>query len=141
MESAWIALGIAAIVLCAMVGRRIRFQNLAAARTGENFGTFRAAFAADDVSDDLLRAVYIAVQEWCPVEAFPVRADDDIDHFYSIDEYDFDYAVRDVLKRLGREVPPIEKLPRPIVTVRDFVLFVTECPPIDPPRVTCDPPD
>lgn len=130
MQCAWIALAIAAGLLLAMVARRVQFQNLAAERTGECFATFRASFDTDDVSDELLRAVYTAVQEWCPVAEFPVRPDDDIERVYGIAEEDFEHTVMGVLKQFGRVAPPLSEHPPVIVTVRDFVLFVTECPPI-----------
>lgn len=123
----WACVVIGVLQIGVFVWSHICWRRLAAERPGENFATFRAAFAPD-TSVELLRTVYVLCQSWTSVADFPVRADDNIADVYSREEFDFEDAVRDLLTEFGRVAPPSDQ-PRVIATVRDLVLFVVACPP------------
>jgi hypothetical protein len=110
----------------------VHTRRLAASRSGENFATFRSSFEADEATPDVLWAVYAAFQRWCSdaVTEFPVRDTDDIGAIYGMVDDDLDDAVLEVLADCGRKLPFDEQLRRmrPIITVRDFALFVAACP-------------
>jgi len=129
---AYAVLGLVALVAAGTVWIRVRTRRIAASRPGENFETFRSSFAADDAPVEILQAVYAKYQEWCSdaVAAFPVRAADDIGHIYGMVDEDLEDAVLEVVTGLSRQLPPAEQLRKvqPVVTVRQFVLFVAACP-------------
>ena len=129
---AYAVLGFVALIAAGTVWIRVRTRRIAASRPGENFDTFHSSFAADDIPAEILQAIYAECQEWCSdaVAAFPVRAADDISRIYGMVDEDLEYAVLDVVQELDRQLPPAEMLRKvqPVVTVRDFVLFVAACP-------------
>jgi hypothetical protein len=129
MSCLWIILGVIVLVAIAMILRHAKFSTLATDRAGENFDSFRASFASD-VPDDVVRAVYVVVQQLAPVRDFPVRADDGISDLYGTVDEDLDDAVMEALAACGRQLPPKEEMPQPvrIDTVRDLVQFVAACP-------------
>ncbi len=123
--------GFIALVVVLSVWGRVRTRRIAASRPGENFDTFHSSFAADDIPTEILHAVYAEFQKWCSgVVAFPVRAADDIGRIYGMVDEDLDDAVIEVVAKLGRQLPSAETLRKvqPVITVRDFVLFVAACP-------------
>jgi hypothetical protein len=117
------------IVACAMVSYFVslkRYRALAAGRAGESFETFRAAFAVD-TPGEVLRVVYEQIQLWTGVVGFPVRPDDSLETVYWMDE-----AIEDelwhILKRCNRVLPKQLHAHAPIITVRDLINFVINCP-------------
>ncbi len=125
-------LGFVALFVLLMVWDRIRIRRIAASRPGENFDTFHSSFAADDIPPEILEAVYAKFQKSCSgvVAAFPVRPADDIGRIYGMIDEDLDDAMIEVVAELDRQLPPTEILRKmqPVITVRDFVLFVAACP-------------
>ena len=133
MVPTWVyaVVGFVAWVVVVNVWIQIRTRRIAASRPGENFDTFHSSFAGDDIPTEILHAVYAEFQKWCSgaVAAFPVRAADNISRIYGMDEC-LDDAIIEVVAKLGRQLPSAETLRKvqPVVTVRDFVLFVAACP-------------
>jgi hypothetical protein len=121
-----------ALIVAGTVQIRRRTRRIAASRPGENLATFCASFGAEEVPQDVLKAVHAKFQEWCSdaVRKFPVRAADDIGSIYGMVDEDLDDALVDVVRSCGRRLPPLGELRhmRSVVTVRDFVLFVSGCP-------------
>lgn len=124
-------LGFVAIILAGSAVLRFRSRLIARGRAGENYETFRSAFISDVVSEEVILAVYKKFQNWesDAVRGFPVRASDDIGKIYGMVDDDLDDAVLDVLKQLNRNIPsPAEtRNMKPVVTVKDFALFVESC--------------
>jgi hypothetical protein len=127
-----VVLGFGVLIAIGTIGIRVRTRQIAASRPGENYEVFRSSFEVGEAPPDVLWAVYATFQEWCSetVAEFPVRAADHIGDIYGMVDEDLDDAVLEVLEECGRRLPPDEQLRqiRPIVTIRDFVLFVVECP-------------
>jgi len=136
----YFVLGFVVLIVVWTIALRVRTRRIAEARAGENYDTFRSSFGADEASQKVLGAVYSTFQKWCldAVAEFPVRATDDIGVIYGMVNEDLEDAVLEVLTECARRLPPAEQLERmrPIVTVRDFVLFVVACPEATEPFAT-----
>ncbi|MBS0208212.1 MAG: hypothetical protein JSS27_04585 [Planctomycetes bacterium] len=135
VDSVVFALGACALlIVVGTIWIRVRTRRTALSRSGENFDTFRAAFAPHEPPQEVLLAVYAELQRWCADAAatFPIRADDDIGRIYGMVDEDLDETIQKVIADCGRQFPPDEQLVqvRPVVTVRDLVGLVANCPSI-----------
>jgi len=106
-----------------------RVEALAAARVGENFETFAAAFSARDVPEHVLRTVYGKLQEWMqPIEGFAVRASDDIGDVYGIVGEDHDDLCLQLIVACGGREPSFQESRRfgdasRVIDVVELVLY------------------
>ncbi len=144
MTCVYVALALVVLVAVGVIAERHRTRRIAAGRVGETFDTFVAGFSSGDAPPEVLRAVYAQLQDWCSdaVDAFPVRAEDNLRRVYGLIEEDLDDQVLAVVARCGRRLAPAERLRdiTPVETVRDFVRFVAACPEVAEPGAAADGP-
>jgi|GEM_PF-4307336 len=116
-------------VVTSIIWNEKRIRKLTRSRPGENYETFRASFAIDEVPGEILSAVYAKLQSYSN-GGFPVRADDCLWEVYRLGAEDFEDAVDDVLAECQRQLPPNFRELGPVIvnTVRDFAMFVEACP-------------
>lgn len=131
-SSSWICAGFVVLIAAMTFILRIRNRRIAATRTGDTFEKFANSFSEIEAAPEVIRLTYLKLQEWMAdsVDAFPVRADDDIGRVYGMVDTDLELALIEVIDALGRELPAKAVIERmtPIDTVQDFVRVVQACP-------------
>lgn len=127
----YFVLGFVVLIMASSVVLGFRSRRIAAERVGENYDTFKASFGVNETPQEVLLATYVWFQKW-QFGAFPVRALDNIGSIYGVVEDDLEDAVIEVLAQCGRKLSSEEQVKRmhPIITIRDFALFVAACPKI-----------
>jgi len=107
---------------------QIRTRQIAASRAGETFEMFSASFCREEVSLEVLWAVYESFESRNG-KPFPVRADDVISDIYRMSDEDLDNTVLQVLAECNRKCPSVDQIESmsPILTIRDLMHFVAKC--------------
>ncbi len=138
MIPTWInvLIGIIAFLVVVTIWIYIHLHRIAKRRVGEDFDSFKASFAEENLSDVVMRAVFAAFQERCHpyCSEFPVRADDELESIYGLPYEELEAMMADTLNRCDKDFLPQEQIRQKpaILTIRDFVYYVALCPDKEP---------
>ena len=125
-----LALGLVGYVVRAGIRRNGRLKTLAQSRPDDRCETFSASLQNQEVPEDVLRIVYVKLQDGlaseCP--SFPLRLNDQLETFGVVVEDLYD-LVEEIVEAIGGTMPTTAGSTREtrILTVGELVEFILAC--------------